>query len=180
MTTLSVVIPAYNEEKGIADIIHRVLAIKEDLRKVNIDDFELLVVNDGSRDRTCEIATEISSLDPSVRVISHLKNRGYGAALKTGFATARGDLIGFLDADGTYPPEFFPQLCVAAMNGGDLVIGSRMMGEDSKMPATRRIGNLFFAGLLSVLGAQRSPIVRAECASLKRASWNGFSHCLMA
>jgi len=155
MTTLSVVIPAYNEEKGIADIIHRVLAIKEDLRKVNIDDFELLVVNDGSRDRTCEIATEISSLDPSVRVISHLKNRGYGAALKTGFATARGDLIGFLDADGTYPPEFFPQLCVAAMNGGDLVIGSRMMGEDSKMPATRRIGNLFFAGLLSVLGAQR-------------------------
>lgn len=155
MTTLTVVIPAYNEEKGIAEIVHRVLAVREDLKKVDIHDFELLVVNDGSRDRTSEIASEISQTDPCVRVINHPKNRGYGAALKTGFALARGELIGFLDADGTYPPEYFPQLCKAAMNGSDLVIGSRMMGADSKMPATRRIGNLFFAGLLSVLGSQR-------------------------
>ncbi len=75
--------------------------------------------------------------------------------MKTGFALARGELVGFLDADGTYPPEYFPQLCTAAMNGGDVVIGSRMMGADSKMPLTRRIGNLFFAGLLSVLGSER-------------------------
>jgi glycosyltransferase involved in cell wall biosynthesis len=68
---------------------------------------------------------------------------------------ARGELVGFLDADGTYPPEYFPQLCKAAMNGGDIVIGSRMMGEDSKMPVTRRVGNIFFATLLSVLGSER-------------------------
>lgn len=155
MTTLTVVIPAYNEERGIAEIVNRVLAVKEDLKKVDVDRLELLVVNDGSRDRTCEIASEISQQDPCVRVINHPKNRGYGAALKTGFALAEGELVGFLDADGTYPPEFFPKLCTAALNGADIVIGSRMMGADSKMPVTRRIGNLFFAGLLTVLGSSR-------------------------
>jgi hypothetical protein len=64
-------------------------------------------------------------------------------------------LIGFLDADGTYPPEYFPQLCLVALNGGDLVIGSRLMTEKSHMPLTRRIGNLFFANLLSLLGRER-------------------------
>jgi len=155
MTTLTVVIPAYNEEKGISEIVNRVLSIKPDLKKASINELELLVVNDGSRDRTCEIAREISGKDPCVQVISHPKNRGYGAALKTGFAMARGELVGFLDADGTYPPEYFPQLCKAALEGSDIVIGSRMMGTDSKMPLTRRIGNLFFAGLLSILGSQR-------------------------
>jgi glycosyltransferase involved in cell wall biosynthesis len=155
MTTLSVVIPAYNEENGIATIIHRVLAVKESLKSANVDQLELLVVNDGSRDATAKIADEIAEHDPCLRVINHPRNRGYGAALKTGFAMASGELVGFLDADGTYPPEYFPQLCKAALNGSDIVIGSRMMGSDSKMPVTRRIGNIFFATLLSVLGAQR-------------------------
>ncbi len=105
-------------------------------------------MDDGSRDNTAEIASQIAG----VRLLRHPKNRGYGAALKTGFSSARGDLIGFLDADGTYPPEYFPQLCVQAMNGSDLVIGSRMAGEDSQMPLTRRIGNIFFAGLLTIVG----------------------------
>ena len=65
------------------------------------------------------------------------------------------NLIGFLDADGTYPPEYFPQMCRAALNGTDLVIGSRMAGEDSEMPITRRVGNFFFASLLTVLGRQK-------------------------
>lgn len=155
MTTLTVVIPAYNEENGIATIINRVLAVRQDLKSANIDHLELLVVNDGSRDKTAAIAQEIAAKDPDLKVISHPKNRGYGAALKTGFAMASGELVGFLDADGTYPPEYFPQLCKAALDGGDIVIGSRMMGSDSKMPLTRRIGNIFFAGLLSILGAQR-------------------------
>ncbi len=155
MTTLTIVIPAYNEENGIAAIVTRVLAIQNDLRKANIAQLELLVVDDGSRDRTGEIVTEIAAKEPCLQVISHPKNRGYGAALKTGFARARGDLVGFLDADGTYPPEYFPQLCRAALEGADLVIGSRMMGSDSKMPVTRRVGNLFFAGLLSVLGSRK-------------------------
>jgi hypothetical protein len=92
---------------------------------------------------------------PGVRLIRHPQNAGYGAALKTGFFEAKGDLIGFLDADGTYPPEAFPQLCRLAMNGADLVIGSRMSGAESRMPLTRRLGNVFFATLLTVLGRQR-------------------------
>ena len=111
---------------------------------------ELLVVDDGSKDRTAEIASSFSG----VRLIQHKVNRGYGAALKTGFSMAMGDLIGFLDADGTYPPEHFPELCKEALNGAELVIGSRMSGADSEMPITRRIGNLFFAKLLSLIGRQ--------------------------
>lgn len=155
MTVLSVVIPAYNEEKGIAEIVQRVMSVKNDLAKVGVDDMELLVVDDGSRDQTTRVLGELALKYKQMRVICHEKNKGYGAALKTGFAQSRGDLIGFLDADGTYPPEYFPQLCKAALAGAELVIGSRMAGEDSKMPVTRRIGNTFFAGLLSLVGWEK-------------------------
>lgn len=150
MTTLSVVIPAYNEEDGIAEIAERVLSVREKLSSVGVNELELLVVDDGSRDQTAAIASRIEG----VCLIRHPINKGYGAALKTGFNQAKGELIGFLDADGTYPPEFFPELCVRAMNGSDLVIGSRMAGSESKMPVTRRIGNLFFANLLTLIGRQ--------------------------
>lgn len=150
MTSLTVVIPAYNEETGIAEIAGRVLDTRESLAAVGVSEIELLIVDDGSRDGTARIAAGI----PGVRLIQHPVNRGYGAALKTGFGQARSDLIGFLDADGTYPPEFFPELCTVAMNGADLVIGSRMAGADSKMPVMRRVGNLFFARLLSLVGRQ--------------------------
>jgi glycosyltransferase involved in cell wall biosynthesis len=151
MTVLSIVIPAYNEEHGIAEIANRVLAVEPALKEAGVDRLELLVVDDGSRDRTAEVAGAISG----VCLIRHPKNKGYGAALKTGFSRASGELIGFLDADGTYPPEYFPQLCEVALNGADLVIGSRMAGADSKMPLTRRVGNFFFANLLSLLGRQK-------------------------
>ena len=150
MTTLSVVIPAYNEEGGIADIAHRVLAVEDALIKAGVDHLELIVVDDGSKDKTGEIARQIEG----VRLIRQ-ENKGYGGALKTGFANANGELIGFLDADGTYPPEHFPQLCQAIFKGADLVVGSRMAGSDSKMPVTRRVGNFFFANLLSILGRQK-------------------------
>src|SRR5687768_427041 len=151
MTLLSIVIPAYNEEKGIAEIACRVLSVEAELKNAGIDQLELLIVDDGSKDRTAEVASKIAG----VNLICHPKNRGYGAALKTGFSKARGELIGFLDADGTYPPEYFPHLCRAALNGMDLVIGSRMAGEASKMPLTRRVGNLFFATLLTILSHQK-------------------------
>lgn len=152
MHTLSVVIPAYNEEEGIADIVDRVLSVKESLASVGVPEMELIVVDDGSRDRTADIVEGY----PGVRLIRHAANKGYGAALKTGFHNATGDLLAFLDADGTYPPEFFPQLCAAAIEQeADLVIGSRMAGEESEMPATRRIGNFFFANLISLISNHR-------------------------
>ncbi len=155
MCTLSVVIPAYNEEQGIAQIMNRVLAVRENLTKVGVNELELLVIDDGSKDRTAEIARQIAGQNPDVVVVTHEVNKGYGGALKTGFSRARGELIGFLDADGTYPPEYFPQLCQAVLSGADLVIGSRMAGAESQMPVTRRVGNVFFASLLTLLGWQR-------------------------
>ncbi|MCI0575035.1 MAG: glycosyltransferase family 2 protein [Chloroflexi bacterium] len=151
MTTLSIVIPAYNEEQGIAAIVQRVLDVRPELAQVGVTRLELLVVDDGSADRTADVAGGIDQ----VRLIRHGRNRGYGAALKTGFGQASGELIGFLDADGTYPPECFPQLCQAALNGADLVIGSRRAGAASHMPLARRLGNWFFANLLSLVGRQR-------------------------
>jgi len=152
MHALSVVIPAYNEEDGIAEIVDRVLSVKEPLAEVGVLEVELIVVDDGSRDRTAEIVEGY----PDVRLIRHESNKGYGAALKTGFSNAKGDLLAFLDADGTYPPEFFPQLCRAAIEQeADLVIGSRMAGEESEMPVTRRVGNFFFANLISLISNHR-------------------------
>lgn len=149
---LSVVIPAYNEERGIEAIIERVLAQREPLRASGIDELEVIVVDDGSADRTAERVQRY----PEVRLIRHPVNRGYGAALKTGFSAARGELLAFLDADGTYPPEHFPELCgVLVRDGTDIVIGSRMLGSDSEMPLVRRIGNMLFAALLSLVGKRR-------------------------
>ena len=145
----TIVIPAFNEERAIDQTITEISNLPVPL--------EIIVVDDASTDKTFELA----SSHKDVRVIRHTKNRGYGAALKTGFANAKGDLVGFLDADGTYPPEYFPKLCTPALDGAELVIGTRMTGEDSQMPTTRRIGNFFFAKLLCLLGWQ--PVT--DCAS---------------
>lgn len=152
MNVLSVVIPAYNEEGCIAEIIERVLTIPEKLTTSGVDELELIVVDDGSSDQTAEIAAGY----PDVRLIRQPVNKGYGAALKTGFSQAKGNLLGFLDADGTYPPEHFPSLCRVALDEeADLVIGSRMSGTESQMPLVRRIGNLIFANLVSLLSNER-------------------------
>jgi hypothetical protein len=148
---LSVVIPALDEAAAIADVIERVLALRPHLARRHIVGPEVIVVDDGSRDDTGEIARRVAG----VRVIRHRETRGYGAALKTGLACAQGDLVAFLDADGTYPPESFPQLCEVALDGTDLVIGSRMAAGANGMPATRRLGNRLFAALITLLGDRR-------------------------
>jgi glycosyltransferase involved in cell wall biosynthesis len=151
MSTLSVVIPAYNEEDSIEAIVERMLAVREPLAEVGVEGLELIVVDDGSSDRTAEIVAAY----PQVRLVRHATNKGYGAALKTGFCAAGGDLLGFLDADGTYPPECFPDLCREALAGADLIIGSRRSGTESKMPLARRVGNLLWSNLVTLLGNHR-------------------------
>ncbi len=148
--TLSVVIPAYNEEEGIAEIVERVLAMRPPLEEEGVE-LELIVVDDGSHDRTAEIVRGYDD----VRLLQHNPNRGYGAALKTGFCAARGNLLGFLDADGTYPPESFPTLCREISQGADLVVGSRRSGEKSEMPKVRRVGNFIWSSLVTTLCNQR-------------------------
>lgn len=153
---LSVVIPALDEEDSIAPVVDRIFALRHAFEDGGVDDVEVVVVNDGSRD-----ATGMRASKAGARVVDHPENRGYGAALKTGISEARSDWIAFLDADGTYPPESMPALLAAALDGADIAVGCRMTDADSGMPATRRVGNRLFAGLVSILGAGR---VR-DCAS---------------
>jgi glycosyltransferase involved in cell wall biosynthesis len=154
MNILSVVIPAYNEEDSVAACIERVLAVEPELKKVGLDALELIIVDDCSKDRTAEIVK--GYLDRGVVLIQHKVNRNYGGALKTGFRHARGNFLAFMDADGTYPPEYYPNMFQAMLEqNADLVIGSRMAGVQSEMPLTRRIGNTLFAGLVTMIGNVR-------------------------
>jgi glycosyltransferase involved in cell wall biosynthesis len=146
---LSICIPVYNEEGAVTDTLVRCLAIADQLRAAGIPRIEVIAVDDGSKDRSAEIVEQHAG----VRLIRHEVNKGYGAALKTGFAAARYQLVGFLDADATYPPEAFPSLVRPILrDGADLVIGSRMAGADTEMPAVRRLGNFIFANLLTLIG----------------------------
>ncbi len=148
---LSVVIPAFNEEDGIEAVINRVLSVRSSLGRAGVCGLELIVVDDGSHDHTREIVGAC----PDVRLICHPVNKGYGAALKTGFNAARGDLVAFLDADGTYPPESFPELCRAALDGGEMVVGSRRSGAKSEMPFVRQLGNFIWSTLLTALTGEK-------------------------
>ena len=76
---LSIVIPVYNEETGVGETIERCLALADELRKCGIHEFEVIAVDDGSKDRTCEVIGRY----PQARLISHVVNKGYGAAVHT-------------------------------------------------------------------------------------------------
>jgi len=145
---LTIVIPALNEEQAIGSTIERTLAARA--RIVNdspVSDVELIVVSDGSTDRTVEIAGGYDG----VHLVVFEKNRGYGAAIKKGFEVGTGELVAFLDADGTCDPTFFATLCRAVVEDeADVAIGARL-GADSQMPRVRRLGNRIYAFILSAL-----------------------------
>ena len=146
---LSIIIPAYNEEQSIGSTIERTLqASQEIIKNTEVEDVEVLVINDGSKDNTKSIMQGYKSIIP----ISYEKNRGYGAAIKQGFDKASGDLLSFLDADGTCNPRFFIDLVNSLIkNNADIAIGSRL-GPTSKMPKIRRIGNIIYAKMINFFG----------------------------
>jgi len=166
-STLSIVIPAYNEENAIGAIIERCLAARDHIKTgTNIADVEIIVVNDGSADQTMEVASRY----PEITLLSHPVNKGYGVAIKTGFAAARGDLVAFLDADGTCDPRFFRDLARALEQGrADISIGSRLTPE-SEMPFTRLIGNVFYALLLGALSNRSVTDTASGMRMLRRSS----------
>jgi glycosyltransferase involved in cell wall biosynthesis len=92
--------PAYNDGGTIASLVIRAINVASRLTP----DFEVIVVNDGSTDATREIADELTRTYPHVRVIHHARNRGYGGALRTGFASASKELIAYTDGDAQYDP----------------------------------------------------------------------------
>ena len=145
---LTIVIPALNEEDAIGATIERCLEAREEIsHQAGLDGVEIIVISDGSTDRTAEIAQGYED----VHVVVFEENRGYGAAIKEGWRIGRGDLVGFLDADGTCDPRFFAQLCRTVLDeNADVSLGSRL-GADSQMPAIRRAGNRIFAFLLGLL-----------------------------
>lgn len=120
---LSIIIPLYNEEKTIEEIIKRVL--KVDLKGV---EKEIIVVDDGSVDNSAKIVNSFikNSLMKNVKLVRHKKNRGKGAAVRTGIKNSRGDLILIQDADLEYDPNDIPRLLQPILAGkAEVVYGSR-------------------------------------------------------
>ena len=123
---VSVIIPAYNEETGIKGTLEHLVAGKYH------EKYEIIVVDDGSTDKTKEICEGFP-----VRVISHTVNKGYGAALKTGIRKATSDKIAFMDSDGQHDPKYLDKL-VEMLSEYEMVIGCRT--EDSFQVKNRKAG----------------------------------------
>jgi glycosyltransferase involved in cell wall biosynthesis len=124
---LSIVIPTFNEERTLTDVIEAVRSV--DLSGVApAMERELVIVDDGSADGTADILARFAEC-PDIRVLRHQTNRGKGAAIRTGFAAARGDVIIIQDADLEYDPVEYPRLLEPIVGGrADVVYGSRLSG----------------------------------------------------
>ncbi|MCK4804755.1 MAG: glycosyltransferase family 2 protein [Spirochaetes bacterium] len=123
---LSVIIPVFNEKKTIEEIIRRVQAAEVGLEK------EIIVVDDASEDGTRQILENLNH--PNVKICFHSKNQGKGAALRTGFSKAKGDIILIQDADLEYDPKDYPVLLESLLDGrADVVYGSRFLGAPHRV-----------------------------------------------
>jgi glycosyltransferase involved in cell wall biosynthesis len=123
---LSVFLPCYQEEGNVARTVERALAV---LRERDLDRFEIIVVNDGSRDRTGAIADALAADHDEVRVAHHVHNQGYGAALRTGFSEAKFPWVFFTDGDGQFDLNEIDAF-LAAADEVEVVIGYRLRRAD--------------------------------------------------
>ncbi|MFW9881420.1 MAG: glycosyltransferase family 2 protein [Candidatus Thorarchaeota archaeon] len=139
---ISIVIPLYNEEFSIKNVIGRI---------PDHYSYEIIIVDDGSTDNSVKKVKEIKEKD--IKIIQHDKNQGYGAAILTGFKHATGDVILTMDSDGQHNPEEIPNLIKPIINNqADFVVGSRYLGSSSyKIPFSTRVGEFFIAIFLKIL-----------------------------
>ncbi|MCA9675240.1 MAG: glycosyltransferase family 2 protein [Kofleriaceae bacterium] len=142
---LSILIPAYQEEATIGEILRRVAAI--DTESLGFDK-EIIVCDDGSRDRTFELASEFAAGEPRVRVVRHDQNQGKGAAIRTALAAAKGDHVLIQDADLEYEVSDYPALLAEVARGADVVYGSRFL--ENPRPTGMKTANYLANRILTV------------------------------
>jgi len=143
---ISVVIPAYNEAQAIVEVLDQINGICN-AQKI---DFEIIVVDDGSTDRTAEVLEAAN-----VRLIRHPENRGYGAAIKTGVLAAQYPWILITDADGTYPIPQIPKL-LDGMDHYEMIVGART-GQDVNIPLVRRPAKWVLSKLANFMAQTHIP-----------------------
>lgn len=136
MTSISAFFPCYNDSQTIGDLVREAERQLEALT----DDYEIIVVNDGSTDASASVLTELAAEIPRLRVVTHERNRGYGGALRSGFAAATKELVFYTDGDGQYDVRELPVLLMLMTDDTDFVNGIKMKRQD---PAYRvHAGNL--------------------------------------
>jgi len=148
MTSLSVVLPAYNEEANVASAVEQVSAVAQQLGV----DYEIILVNDGSTDRTGEIGRELAERIPNFRLVEHYPNRGYGGSLKAGFAAATKRLIAFVPADNQFDFGEINRF-LERLDEADIVSGYRAKRQDNAIRKLNAFGwNLLVRLLFGYLG----------------------------
>ena len=155
--SLTIIIPAYNEERGIAPVVEQVRAAMDEFPF----EWEILVVDDGSADRTADMARQTG-----VRVVQHRQNRGYGEALKTGIRHAQFESIAIIDADGSYPAQEIPRLA-ALLEDAEMVVGART-GANAAIPLIRRPAKRMLTWLASYLTGTKIPDLNSGLRLFKR------------
>jgi glycosyltransferase involved in cell wall biosynthesis len=143
LSSLTIIIPAYNEEGSLEKVVRAALSTAEDISQA----FEIIIINDGSRDRTREIAERLAEKEPMIRVINHPFNLGFGAAQKSGFGQARYDHVTLVPADDQFDTECLKKF-VPLIDGADCVVGYRVNRAD---PLHRRINTRIFRWVMRVL-----------------------------
>ncbi len=164
---ISIIIPAYNEEKGIGDVLTGVLETVKSLREKH----EVIVVDDGSEDKTAEVVRNYP-----VRLISNQRNRGYGFSLKAGIKAAEGGKIVIMDADGTYPYEQIPKL-VKRLKDFDMVVGART-GDKVAIPLIRKPAKFVLAKLANFLTEVKIPDLNSGLRAFRKESCLEYFHIL--